>query len=69
LFNGIARLAGISSLDSSAALRAIADMDVKAPDSSLTHDLGLVLLLYAQILDLAAAAGTTVGQRKFRRPG
>jgi hypothetical protein len=63
--DGIGRLAGISPLDSSAALCAIAHMDVKARDSSLTHDLGLVLFLHAQILDLAAATGAAAGQRNY----
>src|SRR5207249_11352213 len=47
---GVGGLAGITTLDSFATFRAVADLDMKTGHPCLAHDLGLILVLHVPAL-------------------
>src|SRR5881394_1851543 len=62
---GVGGLAGITSLDSFATFRAVADLDMKTGHPCLAHDLGLILVLHVPALHGTAATGATLWQRNL----
>src|SRR5439155_1504661 len=62
---GVGGLAGITTLDSFATFRAVADLDMKTGHPCLAHDLGLILVLHVPALHGTAATGATLWQRNL----